>query len=116
MNQITDQAMDRVLKLAVEKQYDKMMDELENLPPRALYVLAKLMIAKMGEEYFGDFLDIMSGHGVDAGITVENEVSEEQVERYKWLNSTKREREYLMSIGEENMTAQDWFDLRATDF
>lgn len=116
MNKITDQAMDKVLKLALEKKYDEMMDELENLPPRALYGLAKLMIAKMGEDYFGGFLDIMSGHGVDEGITAENEVSEEQVERWKWLNSTKREREYFMSIDEENMTAQDWFDFRATDF
>ena len=111
MNKITDQAIDKIYELAIGKKYDEMMDELEKLPRRAVDVLIRKMIAEKGEDYTDKFFyDTMEGFGE------ENDVSIEQLERWKWLNSTQREREYLMSISEEDMTDQDWFDLRATDF
>ena len=111
MNKITDQVIDKIYDLAIGKKYDEMMDELEKLPRRAVDVLIRKMIAEKGEDYTDKFFyDTMEGFGE------ENDVSIEQIERWNWLNSSQREREYLMSINEEDMTDQDWSDLRATDF
>lgn len=111
MNKITNQAIDKIYDLAISRKYDEMMDELEKLPRRAVDALIKKMILGKGEDYTDVFFnETMFGYGD------KREVSEEQVKRWKWLNSTQREREYLMSINEEDMTDQDWADLRATDF
>jgi len=43
-------------------------------------------------------------------------MNDTELEKFKHLMSSEREREYLMAIPEEEMTDQDWLDLRSCDF
>lgn len=89
-----------LVDLAASGQYDELMDELEKMPPRMLMRFAHAF-AKTGKDPFEDLVD---------------HFSEEQRKRFHWLDSSERARKYFSKIPDEEMTKEDWFDLRATDF
>ena len=43
-------------------------------------------------------------------------LTDEQRKRLHWLSSSEREKEYLLSLPEEDMTEQNWNDLKSCDF
>ncbi len=92
--------MEEIVNLALNKKYDEAFSELEKLPPRAMNEFADRMNAK--DEYA---LDNLYMH-----------LSKEQNEKFHWLSSSRRVTKYILSIPEEEMTDQDWADLRAADF
>lgn len=92
--------IEKLFELADAGSYDELMDALEAMPPRMLMRFAE-SFEKKGKNIFEDLID---------------DFTEAQKERMHWLGSSEREREYLMSIPDEEMTDEDWFDLRATDF
>lgn len=85
---------------AINKNYDLVLNELEKLPPRAI----------------NEFAEEFRKHKKEAGSDFLDQLSDEQYDRFRELSSTQRERDYFMSIPDEEMTDQDWADLRATDF
>lgn len=93
--------LDALVQLIAENKYDEWLDALENEPPRVVL----------------DSIHAAAEKGIDTLSFTE--ILQEDKERYKrlcWLVSTEREREYFMAIPDEEMTDQDWFDFRATDF
>ena len=40
----------------------------------------------------------------------------QRVKTWNWLSSAERQREYIMSIPEQDLTQQDFADLKGTDF
>lgn len=89
-----------IIDMAVDQKYDELIEELEKLPPRS----------------FTAFYKAFSDTGKDLYYDLEEKLTEEQRKKFRWLGSSEREREYLLSIPEGEMTEQDWFDLKTTDF
>ena len=53
----------------------------------------------------------------DADISdLYEKLTDTELEKFKYLMSSERERKYLMAIPEEEMTDQDWLNLRSCDF
>lgn len=92
--------MNELIEMALSGRYDEMLDILEKMPPRML----------------DRFCNLFCKDGHDVYYDLEEHFTDKQLEKFKWLASTERAREYLMAIPDEKMTDQDWFDLRATDF
>lgn len=93
--------IDVLVQLIAEKKYDEWLDALEKEAPRAI----------------NQCLDEAAKKGLDIGDFTEQICdNDERYKRLRWLGSTQREREYFMSIPDEEMTHQDWLDFRACDF
>lgn len=95
----------KVEKMSINELYEKgeyvkVLEALEKLPPRDF---KELFISLVNT--YEDVFEVLNMN-----------LSEEQWKKLLWLDSSEREREYLLSIPEEEMTEQDWNDLRACDF
>ena len=89
--------LDELVKLANAGAYDELLGALEKLPPRMMVRFGRAFAAQ-GKDTYDDLIVYFT---------------DEQRKRLKWLDSSEREREYLMAIPDEEMTDEDWFDLRA---
>lgn len=93
--------IDVLVQLIAKKKYDEWLDALEKEPPRAIQ----------------QSINAAAEKGIDTlSFTEQILDNEERYKRIRWLGSTQREREYFMSIPDEEMTHQDWLDFRACDF
>ena len=89
---------DYVVQLLVENRWDDAFDYLEKERPWLLDIS------------LGEFCRRTGCEGID------DLMRPEQIQRYKWLESSKRRVDYYMQIPDEEMTDEDWADLRASDF
>jgi hypothetical protein len=89
-----------IVNLVIDGKYDKGIKEIKNLPPRAIYEFID-ELQKKGKDFVDDFLI---------------HLSDDQYKEWKWLASSKRVQEYIMSIPEKDLTEQDFADLKSTDF
>ncbi len=97
------------VKTAVEyakrENFSASLEEMEKLPPRAMNDFCRM------------YLDWLQKSVENADISdLYNKMSDDEVEKFKYLGSSERERKYLMSIPEEEMIDQDWMDLKSCDF
>lgn len=89
-------------KLYEERKIDDLIDDLEKLPPRCV----------------GEFLSYVrkKGHTDWEEVFVPGHMTEEQYERFKYLQSSERTVKYFSLLkNDDAMTDQDWEDLRAAD-
>lgn len=89
-----------IVKLALGGKYDKVLDEIKELPPKAIGEFID-EIQKEGKDFINDFL---------------MHLSDDQLKTWRWLSSAEREHEYILSIPDEELTQQDLADLKGTDF
>lgn len=92
--------MSEIVKLALDGKYDEAISQIKELPPRAV----------------GEFIDGVQDKGGDFVEDFLMHLSDEQLKTWRWLESSKRESEYFLSLPYESLTEQDLADLRATDF
>lgn len=92
--------MSDVIKLTLDHKYDEVLVKIKELPPRAIYEFIE-EFEDGGKDFVEDFLI---------------HLSKDQLKTWHWLSSAEREREYIMSIPEQDLTQQDLADLRGTDF
>ena len=101
--------MKYIVKNAVEyakrENFVAALDELEKLPPKAVNDFCRI--------YFDWLQDLVE----DADISdLYDKMEDAEIEKFKYLMSSERERKYLMSIPEEEVTDRDWLNLRSCDF
>lgn len=99
-NRGDDMKVSEIVKLAVNGEYDKVITEIKELPPKAI----------------GEFIDVMQNEGKDFITDFLMYLSDDQLKTWNWLSSAERQREYIMSIPEQDLTQQDFADLKGTDF
>ncbi len=92
--------MEEIVNLALNGKYDEAFSELEKLPPRAMH----------------EFWAGVNANEQDVIDDFYMHMSKEQGDKLSWLCSSRRITKYILSIPEEEMTDQDWADLRAADF
>lgn len=92
--------MSKIVKFALNGEYDEVISQIKELPPKSV----------------GEFIDAIQDEGKDFIEDFLIHLSEEQLKTWHWLSSAEREREYIMSIPEQDLTQQDLADLRGTDF
>ena len=90
--------MEDLIKLAIEGNWSELFDRLENESPHVFdKVIHNFIINHNNGEFDSKTL-----------------FTPEQYEKYRWLGSSKRRIEYYNKIPDEEMTADDWFDLKAS--
>lgn len=87
-------------KMTIDRNYKKVLEELEKLPPAMMVEFAE-EFKKHGQNANDDFVDLLDN---------------EEYKLFKYLESSERKRNYLASISDKEMTEQEWADLKATDF
>ena len=92
--------MSEIIELALDGEYDEVISQIKELPPKAV----------------GEFIDGIQDKGKDFITYFLMHLSDEQLKTWHWLSSAEREREYIMSIPEQELTQQDLADLKGTDF
>lgn len=90
-----------IFELVIKKDYDLVLTELEKLHPRSILEFVNTF-ARHGKDAYDDFVELLN---------------EEQRKKFKWLGSSEREKQYLLTIAEQReMTEQEWHELKACDF
>lgn len=92
--------MSEIVNLALDGEYDEVISQVKELPPKAV----------------GEFIDGIQDKGKDFITYFLMHLSDDQLKTWHWLSSAEREREYIMSIPEQDLTQQDLADLKGTDF
>ena len=92
--------MSEIIELALDGEYDEVISQIKELPPKAV----------------GEFIDGIQDKGKDFITYFLMHLSDDQLKTWHWLSSAEREREYIMSIPEQDLTQQDLADLKGTDF
>ncbi len=87
---------DKIIQLAIQKKWDEVFELLEKEPPRAFDECMREYCIRTECDDFGD------------------DFTEEQHKKYKWLDSSERRIEYYNKLSDEEMTAEDWKDLKAS--
>ena len=83
--------------------YIELLQLLEEMTPRTYSEVFVYLVNSQYEEKRIEVFEVLFDN-----------LSTEQYKKLRWLGSS--EREYLMSIPEDELTDQDWADLRACDF
>ena len=86
----------RIIQLALERQWTEVFNLLEKEPPRIFDEVIHEYITRTRCDDFGD------------------DFTDEQREKYRWLGSSERRIECYNKISDEEMTAEDWADLRSS--
>lgn len=93
------------VEYAKRENFTAVLEELEKLPPKAVNDFCEMYL-----EWLQHFVK-------DADISdLYEKMNDTEIEKFKYLMSSERERKYLMTIPEEEMTDQDWLNLRSCDF
>lgn len=95
--------MDKVKELFLKKEYSKMLDVLEMLSPKDFRSTFVALANSRYEEAKEDVFEILHDN-----------LTKEEWQRFKGLDSSEREREYILS--KEVLSDEDYQDLRACDF
>nr|DAI90248.1 MAG TPA: hypothetical protein [Caudoviricetes sp.] len=95
-----------IVKLYEEKKYKAMLQLFETLEPE---VFREVFVEFVNEQYEQNKIDVFD--------VLANNLSEEDWEKFLWLDSSEREKKYLMNIAKtRELTAEELADLRACDF
>lgn len=95
-----------ILRLYEEKKYKAVVQLLETLEPD---VFKKVWIEFVNEQYVQNKIDVYD-------VLFDN-LSKEEWEKLKWLDSSEREKEYLKNVAKtRELTEQELSDLKACDF
>ena len=97
--------VENAVEYAKRENFSAALTELEKLPPKALNYFCEAYF-----EWLQNFIK-------DADISdLYEKMTDTEIEKFKYLMSSEREREFLLNIPEEEMTDQDWLNLRSCDF
>lgn len=78
--------------------------------------LESITIPKEFQNVYTTWLNDSFGGEQDKWDEYYDSLTDEQRKRLHWLSSSEREKEYLLSLPEEDMTEQNWNDLKSCDF
>ena len=89
-----------IVQLAVQGMIEQSLNELSKLHPRKI---SEFIVAFQNgqKDFVDDFLMLLS---------------DDQRKEWNWLASSERERKYFLSIPDDQLTEQDWFDFKGCDF
>lgn len=93
-------SIEEITTNALNGEYDLAIEELRKLSPDKMNDFY-ICIKSQKRDLFDDFLD---------------KLSEEQYKKFKYLESSERQRKYLLSKPYEELSEQELADLRACDF
>lgn len=93
-------------RLYEEKKYKAMIQMLESLEPRTF---RKVWVEFVNEQY--------EHHNIDVYDVLIDDLSKDEWEKLKWLDSSEREKEYLINRAKkQELTEQEISDLKSCDF
>lgn len=93
--------MDELIKKALAAQWDDVLDVLKSSSPHKY------------DEFFNVF--VCDYHNGECPEDLRNwGMTDEQIELFKWLGSSECRIEYYNKMSDEEMTDEDWFDLKAS--
>ena len=106
---------EKLLQLYTGGQVDEMLTEMENYLPRDLLKFWGVLLSWIEKN-----IDLNHYEDNDPMEYLHATFTEEQWKKLHYLNSSERTekmiKEKAEKYGEEALTDEDWFDLRATDF
>lgn len=89
-----------IVQLAVQGKFEQSLIELSKQHPRKANEFV-ILFQNEQKDFVDDFLMLLS---------------DDQRKEWDWLASSEREQKYFLSIPDDQLIKQDWFDFRSCDF
>ncbi len=93
-------SIEKIYAMAIEGKHEDVLLELEKQPPTVMkHFFAEFVKDK--KDLFVDFYD---------------KLTDEQQEKFKWLESSERMQKYLMTVSDDDISDELWNESKACDF